>query len=285
MKGVVSTEWLADHLNDPGLRILDMRGNFAVYEKNHIPNAQFIHIETLRMSDHGIPCKMHALPVLAEIFGRLGISTESSVIVHATSPADHLSASYGVWTLAVTGNQNGCVLDGHFNKWLAEERSLTQQYPPIEDATYRPVFNDDIFADWRYVRDRMNDSNVVLVDSRSRALYEGTTGPTMRLGHIPGAVLHNFLWDFSPQGTYLPEDTLRQHYEKQGVTPDKEIITYCITGREGSANWYILHRMLGYPRVRLYQASLTEWAAMPELPMVTGPDPYGKPGEEQRRAA
>ncbi len=275
MDGIVTTDWLAQHLADEGLRLLDTRSSFAVYEEQHLPDAQFLHIETLRMCDHGIPCKMHDVPVMAALFGRLGIGVETPVITYATRPVDHVSASLTAWSLAVTGNHSARILDGGYDKWAAENRETTRLYPPIADVPYAAQFDDSIFADWVYVRDHLGDPNVVLVDSRTRALYEGRVGPTIRLGHIPGAVLHNYIWDFTHDGTYLPEAQLRAHYEQAGITPDKEIISYCITGREGSAVWFMLKKLLKYPRVRLYQASITEWAAIPEVPMVTGPSPAG----------
>jgi len=276
MAGIVTTEWLEGQLGQGELRLLDNRGSFALYETNHSPGAQFLHIETLRMSEGGMPCKMHSLPVLGAIFGRLGIDDDTPVVLYATNPDDHLSASYAAWSLAVTGHRDFWLLDGHYNKWAAENRPMTQFYPLVGEVQYPVRFDASIFADWRYVRDRMSDPDVVLVDSRTRTLYNGMTGPTIRLGHIPGAILHNYLWDFSRAGTYHPLDKLRERYARKGITPDKEVITYCITGREGSAVWFMLHHLLGFPRVRLYQASLTEWAAISELPMVTGNEPWGE---------
>jgi len=281
MTSIVTTEWLARQLGREELRLLDNRGSFALYEENHLPGAQFLHIETLRMSEGGIPCKMHARPVLGSIFGQLGIDDGTPVVLYATKPDDHLSATYAAWSLAVTGHQEFMLLDGHYRKWVVENRPVTQLYPVIRETKYPVHFDAAIFADWRYVRDHLRDPGVVLVDSRSRSLYTGTTGPTIRLGHIPGAVLHNYLWDFTRNGTYHPHEQLRERYERQGITPEKEVIAYCITGREGSAVWFMLKCLLGYPRVRVYQASLTEWAAMPDLPMVTGNERWG----EERRAA
>lgn len=284
MAGIVSTDELAGLLGRKNLRVLDNRGSFAFYETNHIPGAQFLHIETLRMSEGGTPCKMHSLPMLGAIFGRLGISINTPVVLYATNPSDHLSATYAAWSLAVTGNNNITLLDGNYAQWEREGREVTQQYPAIRTVDYAPQFDEEQFADWRYVRDRLGDPGVVLVDSRTRSLYTGETGPTMRLGHIPGAILHNYVWDFTRGGVYLPLVKLRERYERKGITPDKEVISYCITGREGSAVWFMLKYLLGYPRVRLYQASLTEWAAKPELPMVMGEEP-GEVPIRRRRAA
>ncbi|HEX2951017.1 MAG TPA: sulfurtransferase [Armatimonadota bacterium] len=275
MEGIVSTTWMVEHLNDQDLRIIDARGSFATYEEGHIPGAQMLHIETLRMSDGGIPCKMFSPDVLATIFGRLGITNSTPVIIYATDPKDHVSASYTAWSLAVSGNTNVRILDGGFALWEDNELTITQQFPEIMREQYSPGFNEPIFADWQYINSRLGDPDVVLVDTRTRSMYTGLTGPTQRRGHIPGAVLHNYIWDFQRDGTYLPEKKLRERYEREGITPDKEIITYCVTGREGSAAWFILKVMLGYPRVRLYQASMTEWTAHPELPVVQGLTPMG----------
>ena len=272
MESVASTEWLATHLHDAGMRLLDLRGGFSLYQETHLPGAQFLHIETLRLSEQGVPCKMPPLTMLATIFGRLGIRRDTLVVAYAMRPFDHISATYTLWSLAVTGNPHGRVLDGGLRRWLAEGRPLTQQYPPVAPVDYTPVFAPAIFADLAYVRDHLGDPDVVLVDSRTRGLYEGSEGTTMRHGHLPGAILHNYIWDFHADGTYLPVEALRERYARAGIVPEKEIITYCVTGREGSAVWFMLKCLLGYPRVRLYQASLSEWVAYPELPLVTGPD-------------
>ncbi|OPZ87601.1 MAG: putative thiosulfate sulfurtransferase precursor [bacterium ADurb.Bin429] len=276
MNGIVSTAWLAEQVGRDDLRLLDCRGSFAVYEEFHIPTAQFLHIETLRMTEAGIPCKMHRLDVLAAIFGQLGITRETPVVAYTFDPDDQLSACYTVWSLAVTGHPSVTVLNGGMKRWHDEDRPLTQQFPAIARAEYPASFVADYFADMPYVRDRIGDDGVVLVDSRTRPSYNGTEGPTIRRGHIPGAILHNYLWDFGPDGAYLPLDALRERYLRQGVTPDKEVITYCVTGREGSSVWFVLKYLLGYPRVRLYQASLTEWSAIFDLPMVLGNDPWGE---------
>ncbi len=276
MMGIVSTAELAERLETPGLRLLDLRGSFAPYLLGHIPGAEFLHIETLRMSQHGVPCKMHALPVLGSIFGRLGITVDTPVVIYATRPIDHLSATYAAWTLAVTGNTQALLLDGGFQKWADEGRSVIRAYPKVGETTYAAHFDPAQFADLEYVRTRLDDPGVVLVDSRTRSMYNGATGPTPRLGHLPGAILHNYIWDFQRDGTYQPPEMLRARCERQGITPDKEIITYCVTGREGSAVWFMLKALLGYPRVRLYQASLAEWAACPELPLVMGDAPGGR---------
>lgn len=276
MAGIVSTGWLDDRLHHAGLRIIDARGNFATYEEAHIPGAQMLHIETLRMSNEGVPCMMLPPPILGVIFGRLGITRETPVVIYATNPKDHVSASYTAWSLAVTGNAQAHLLDGGLEKWEDEELPVTQKYPQVANAEYDAQFIPDFFADWQYVRDHLHNPDVVLVDTRSRDMYSGVAGPTQRRGHIPGAVLHNYIWDFRRDGSYLPEEKLRKRYEDKGITPDKEIITYCVTGREGSAAWYLLKEILGYPRVRLYQASMTEWSAHADLPMVTGNAPSGE---------
>ena len=193
-----------------------------------------------------------------------------------------MSATYVGWSLAVAGNDHFSLLDGDLRKWSGEALPLTQEYPTIAEKSFRGTFNDEIFADWEYVLGNLQAEDAVLVDTRIHASYTGEMGPLQRRGHIPGAILHNYLWDFSSDGTYYNLNLLREHYQRDGITPEKEIITYCMTGREALAVWFTLKYLLGYPRVRLYQASLTEWSANPDLPMVTGETPWG---EMRRKAA
>jgi thiosulfate/3-mercaptopyruvate sulfurtransferase len=282
MADVVTTAWLADHLEQPWLRLLDMRGSFSTYETAHIPGAQMLHIESLRLSREGIPCQMLPVPMLAETFGRLGIGATTPVALYATRPLDQVSATYALWSLAVAGNPHAHLLDGGLDRWTAEARPVTQSFPAVTETPFVPEFQADIYADWTYVRDHLGYPDVALVDSRTARMYAGLSGPTQRRGHIPGAVLHNYMWDFAPDGTYLPLDTLRARYEQAGITPDKEVVTYCVTGREGSAVWFVPSCLLGYPQVRLYQASMTEWCAHPDLPVVRGLEPFGR---EERKAA
>lgn len=278
---IISTAWLAEHLHAPEQRIIDARTSFSVYEENHIPGGQFLHVETLRMTDGGVPCRMLPVPMLGIIFGRLGITVDTPVVIYSTNPADHLSATYVGWSLAVSSNQNFFLLNGDLGKWERDGYPVTQQYPDITEEYFQADFDDSVFVDWAYVFDNLYNEDTVLVDSRIRSSYTGESGPTQRRGHIPGAILHNYLWDFEQDGAYLPLETLRERYERAGITPEKEIITYCVTGREGSAVWFVLKYLLDYPRVRLYQASLTEWAAKPELPMVISSDPWGEMGKEE----
>ena len=146
---------------------------------------------------------MLPVPMLGIIFGRLGITVDTPVVIYTTNPSDKLSASYVGWSLAVSGNENFFLLDGDLRKWVDEERPLTQSYPEISELYYQAEFNGSIFADWAYVLERLHDVDTVLVDSRIRASYTGETNPAQRRGHIPGAILHNYLWDFSSNGTYL----------------------------------------------------------------------------------
>lgn len=269
---VVSTEWLGKNLNRSELRLIDARGDFVAYEKSHIPGAQLLNIETLRMSEGGVPCKMLPPNQLGSIFGRLGIA-DNPVVVYTNAPEDHLSATYVAWNLLATGHPKVALLDGSLSKWSAEKRPQSRSFPRVQTVTSTANFDSSIFADRAFVQQHLNDPKVQIVDTRTVEMYEGKEGPTQRLGHVPGAVLHDYLWDFGKNGTYLPLETLRANYRKAGITPDKEIVTYCNTGREGSAVWYVLHEMLGYPKVRLYQASMTEWTAYPELPLVMGKRP------------
>jgi thiosulfate/3-mercaptopyruvate sulfurtransferase len=274
MRGVAETAWVAEHLGEFG--ILDLRNSFSVYNEAHLPGAQYLHIETLRMSEGGVPCKMHAVPVLAAIFGQLGIGGDTPVLIYTTGPEDHLSGSYAAWSLLATGHADVRILNGGLRRWQEEARPITREFPSVHRVDYPAAFQSDLFADWRYVADRLDDPGVQLVDSRTPDGYEGQVGSTLRRGHIPGAISHNYLLDFSGQGVFRDEDELRHRYEKAGITPDKEIITYCETGREGSSVWFALKIILGYPRVRLYQASLTEWATRLDLPMVQGREPGGR---------
>ena len=232
------------------------------------------------MSEGGVPCIMLPVPMLGIVFGRLGITVDTPVIIYTTNPSDSLSASYVGWSLAVSGNDHFALLDGDLRKWVEEDRPLTRRYADMSEALLSGGIQRSHLCRLDVCAGKVARRRHLLVDSRIRARYTGDMGSTQRRGHIPGAILHNYLWDFSANGIFLSLDLLRDHYVRDGITPEKEIITYCVTGREASAVWFVLKYLLGYPRVRLYQASLTEWSANPELPMVTGDTPWGEKGKK-----
>jgi len=163
------------------------------------------------------------------------------------------------------------LLDGGYQKWEVEGRALTQKYPRRGAAGRWPVaWASFATATLEDVRAASRDGRALLVDARPPEQFSGAAGAQLRRGHIPGAVNHPWKSDLEQPEfslTWKPVEVLRQEYGMQGITPDRDIIVYCNSGTEASHVFFALRYLLGYPQVRIYTGSWTEWAEREELPI------------------
>mgnify|MGYP001328544485 CR=1 FL=1 len=270
---LVSTEWLAAHLGDPSLRILESDEDVLLYEMGHIPGAQKIDWH----ADLNDPVVRDYLD--GEQFARLmsakGISRDSTVVFYGDN--HNWWAAYALWVFSLFGHPDPRLLDGGRAKWVAEGRPLTTErterpptsYPVVarEDARIRAFLGDAV---------AQSSAGRPLVDVRSPEEFRGErlhmpdypNEGALRGGHIPGAV--NVPWSkaINPDGTFKSADELHRIYEaEQGLNPDEEIITYCRIGERSSHTWFVLKYLLGYNRVRNYDGSWTEWGNLVNVPI------------------
>lgn len=269
---LVETQWMADHLDDPDVRLIEAAYDTEIYDLGHIPralpwtwNQDFQH--PVRKD---VPDKEGWEALLA----RSGIGNDTTVVVYG-APSKYY-ATYAAWLLTIFGHRDIRLMNGGREKWAAESRSLTTDGSAVTQTTYRPQE-----PDWsiRALRDRVQESignpNRVLVDVRDSEEYCGTLNSTWKLpeeggqrgGRIPGAV--NILWSMVLQddGTFKPLEALQELYASQGVTADKEATTYCVIGGRSSHTWFVLKYLLGYPQVRLYDGSWLEWGGLVGVPI------------------
>jgi thiosulfate/3-mercaptopyruvate sulfurtransferase len=209
----------------------------------------------------------------ATLFTRLGIRPGRSVVVYSAGETRDIDATYLAWILG--GFQAPVrVLDGGYSKWELEQRPESRTYPPAVAGTF-PVraFAPDKAsrADVERVV-RTTPASAMLVDARPPDQYAGQAGAQIRRGHIPGAINHYWAQDLRDDLTHAFQDTaaLRASYKAQGITADKDLILYCNGALESSHIYFVLHALLGYPRVRIYDGSWTDWSAQPSLPITTG---------------
>jgi thiosulfate/3-mercaptopyruvate sulfurtransferase len=199
--------------------------------------------------------------------------------VYSAGETLNIDATWTAWLLWAMGHPMVFVLDGGYFKWALENRDLPRAYPAVSPASAwweRRAFRPDTtgLAEVRGAVAR----GALLVDARPPEQYAGEAGAQMRLGHIPGAVSHWWQEDLETVGfgrVFKPVERLRAAYAAQGITPDRDIILYCNTSTEASHLWFVLRALLGYPRVRIYPGSWTEWAGRAELPVATGQSPGG----------
>jgi thiosulfate/3-mercaptopyruvate sulfurtransferase len=273
LPGLVSTDTLAAWLGERPVSLIDVRTEVASYLKDHLPGAVYLHTETLRASLNGMPTQLLAPASYAELFGRLGLSFDRPVVVYSAGETHNIDATFLAWLLAAFGHPRVYLLDGGYFKWLLEHRPLERRYPRL-DATAFPAapFRPEL-ATLEDAERAMRTGDAVLVDARPPDQYAGEAGAQMRRGHIPGAISHYWQGDLTRAGfgyVWKPAAQLRAEYAAQGITPDKTIIAYCNSATEASHVHFALRYLLGYPNVRVYVGSWTEWASREELPVETG---------------
>ncbi len=260
---LVSTDWVQEHLSDPTIRIVEVDVDTTAYEQGHIPGALAFNWQT-QLQD---PIRRDIISKsdLEHLLSELGISNDHLIVLYGDN--NNWFAAYAFWLLQLYGHERLALMDGGRKKWLAEGRPLTTEVPRYPRTEYRAKDPDlSLRAFYPQVRESLGRPDVALVDVRSPQEYTGEIlappgllETAQRGGHIPGA--RNIPWGLAVRedGTFKSPDELRQLYMPQGITPDKEVIAYCRIGERSSHTWFVLKHLLGYPRVRNYDGSWTEW--------------------------
>jgi len=276
---LVSTQWLADHLADPNIRILESDEDVLLYDMGHIPNAQKIdwHID---LNDPVLRDYV-SREAFEQLLQRLGINDTTTVVFYGDK--NNWWACYAFWVFQLFGFSNARVLDGGRVKWEQEGRPMVTEVPTFARTSYRAKERSDarIRAFYDEVLDHMKAGRP-LVDVRSLPEYTGerTHMPdypqegTLRGGHIPGARSIPWARAANADGSFKSADELRAIYEaEQGLKPEDEVIAYCRIGERSSHTWFVLTYLLGYPRVRNYDGSWTEWGNSVRAPITRGTEP------------
>lgn len=255
--------------------LLDVRTDVFAYLKGHLPGAEYLNMETLRASEGGIPTRLLSPRAYSELFSRLGLDVSRPVVVYSAGESRNIDATFIAWLLAGFGHGHVYVLDGGFFKWQLEQKPVVQPYPRLPVTHFPNAFHPEE-ASLEEVQRAVSTKDAILVDARSPEQYAGEAGAQMRRGHIPGAIDHPWTDDLSQEGfghVWKNADTLKAAYAAQGITPDKSIIAYCNSATEASHVHFTLRYLLGYPKVRVYVGSWTEWAERTDLPIARGKTP------------
>ncbi|MGQ9813551.1 MAG: sulfurtransferase [Candidatus Roseilinea sp.] len=269
---LVSTEWLAAHLNDPGIRIVESNEDPLLYSAGHIPGA--VNIDwTADLNDQIVRDYIHS-DSFARLMSEKGISNDTTVIFYGDK--NNWWACYAFWVFQLFGHTNAKILNGGRRKWVDEGRPMTRDVPAYPRTTYQAPARDD--SRYRAFRDQVLAhvrANGTLVDVRSPQEYTGErlhmpdypNEGALRGGHIPGAKSIPWAQAVREDGTFKSYDDLMALYTSEGVTPDKDIITYCRIGERSSHTWFVLKYLLGFERVRNYDGSWTEWGNSVGVPI------------------
>ena len=273
-KALVSSEWLAANLDNPLVRILDVRrpigaANFAMA---HIPQAQYVDLWIdLMQRDPNIPMMDLIVPErFAELMGRLGVTHHTTVIVYDAGEGS--SAATLWWALRRYGHQDVRILNGGLVKWLLEGRATTSRVPTFEPTTYIVHERPSLLATLADVKQAMADANVFIVDARPLSYFSGESAHTFtsRVGHIPGALTLPASWQMNPeQKTILPAEQLAATLGVMGISPEQRGITYCGNGHLAAFDAFLLY-LMGFENVAVYDSSWMEYGVMPDLPTELG---------------
>jgi thiosulfate/3-mercaptopyruvate sulfurtransferase len=270
---LVDTEWVAQHLNDSSVRLIESNEDVLLYDLGHIPGA--LKLDWVGdLNDPLVRDYLHK-EEFEQLMGRLGISNDTTVVFYGDK--NNWWATYAFWVFQLFGHTNSKVMNGGRKKWVDEGRPLTTDEPSIAPTQYTAQARSD--AEIRAFRDEvlqaLKRDNVALVDVRSPDEYSGKKlhmpeypqEGALRGGHIPGA--QNIPWATTVQedGTFKPREELEQIYSAKGVTGDKDVIAYCRIGERSSHSWFVLKYLLGYNNVRNYDGSWTEWGNSVGLPI------------------
>jgi thiosulfate/3-mercaptopyruvate sulfurtransferase len=271
---LATSQWVSEHLDDRSVRIAEVDYDpTANYAAGHIPGS--VLFDWRKDMNDQLNRDILSKAQLEDLLGRNGISNDTTIVLYGDF--NNWFAAYAFWDLKYYGIEKVQLMDGGRKKWLLEDRPVTKDIPTYSPTTSRAFDPDEKIRIFKEdVRDSISSKEKALVDVRGPKEFTGeTTAPpeypneqAQRGGHIPGA--NNIPWGQAvndADGTFKPRDQLEQLYSSKGVTPDKEVITYCRIGERSSHSWFVLKYLLGYPNVRNYDGSWIEWGNSIRFPI------------------
>jgi thiosulfate/3-mercaptopyruvate sulfurtransferase len=270
---LVDTAWVAEHLNDPKVRVVESNEDILLYDQGHIPGA--IKIDWVADLNDQVVRDYLDRAHFEQLLSAKGIGNDTTVVFYGDK--NNWWATYALWVFKLYGHKDARIMNGGRAKWIAEGHDLTKEVPSYAPTNYKAPERDDstIRAFRDQVREHIKKSGVALVDVRSPQEYSGerTHMPeypqegTLRGGHIPTAVSIPWAKAVKEDSTFKSPEDLQELYGSQGVTPDKDVVAYCRIGERSSHTWFVLTYLLGYPQVRNYDGSWTEWGNGVGLPI------------------
>lgn len=261
-------------------KILDVRPVPPLdYISGHLPNAVHISEQAFRGPNGKLPFQIWPARDLANLLSKAGISNNDKVLVYSDG-TNVLGASLVAYILEKSGVPTIGILDGGFSAYKAKGQPVTKVFPTYQPGVFNPRTVSGLAISLKEVLELVGKPNVVIVDPRPKPLFEGTEQTFIRNGHIPGAI--NITWQSVTEANNPEQalknphklksiEALRQLFVSRGVTPDKTVIVSCSTGREASLQYIVLKHLLGYPNVRIYEGSWTEYSTT-DNPVQTGPE-------------
>jgi thiosulfate/3-mercaptopyruvate sulfurtransferase len=260
---LVTTEWVAEHGKDPGVRIVEVDVDTTAYDQGHVPGAAGWNWTT-ELCDTVVRDIVPARK-LEELLGRSGIDNKTTIVLYGDN--NNWFAAWAFWQLKMYGHQDVRIMDGGRKKWLAESRDLEAARPSFPAATYKAGTPDQsLRAYLPEVQQAVAGKKASLVDVRSPQEFTGEIlappglpETCQRGGHIPGAKSIPWGKNCNEDGTFKSLDDLKALYGAQGISGDQPVIAYCRIGERSSLTWFVMKHLLGFKNVKNYDGSWTEW--------------------------
>ncbi|WP_088888865.1 sulfurtransferase [Leptolyngbya ohadii] len=268
----VTPDWVTQNASDPNLRILDVRINPFDYFSGHLPNAVHIADNSFRGPNGTLPVQYWQSDKLKSLFEQAGVTDGSKVLIYSDG-RDVLGATMVAYLLERSGHTNVAVLNGGFAGYKAANLPVTKEFPQYRPGRFTVKENSAVRVSLAEVKQLIGKSGVTFIDPRPPELFSGQQQVWARNGHIPGA--KNIPWVTFTTGEanfhqLKSLDEIRTILADRNVKPEDNIIVTCSTGREATLQYHVLKHLLGYPNVRVYEGSWTEYSSYPDLPIETG---------------
>jgi thiosulfate/3-mercaptopyruvate sulfurtransferase len=277
---LVGTDWLADHLADPDLRIVDAtwflppmgRNARQEYREAHIPGAVYFDIDEIADSDDPLPHLLPDAPAFARDVGALGLGDGARIVVYDNNR--YSASARAWWMFRVFGHEDVAVLDGGLGKWRAEGRALDDTAVTPHEATFHARFNPALVRDLEQMRANLATPRDLVIDARSAGRFAATEPEPragLRSGHIPGSVCVPYQGLIEPDGTLAPAEELHRKFAEVGAEApgdQRPIATTCGSGVTACTVALALYE-IGVPEVAVYDGSWTEWGGRTDTPVET----------------
>jgi thiosulfate/3-mercaptopyruvate sulfurtransferase len=268
---LVSTQWVADNLDNPKVKLIEVDVDTTAYDEGHAPGAAAFNW-TSQLQDQ-VRRDIISKDQLEKLLSDAGVGNDDTIVLYGDN--NNWFAAYAFWLLEMYGHNDLKLMDGGRKKWQDENRPMTKDAPSPQKAQYKAQEpKQELRAKRDMVLESLNNARRALVDVRSPAEYKGEImappglpETAQRMGHIPGAANVPWAQAVREDGTFKSPEELEQLYGGQGITKDKEVIAYCRIGERSSHTWFALKHLLGYDNVRNYDGSWTEYGSLIDVPI------------------
>ncbi len=269
---LVETDWVEQHLNSANIRLIEADEDVLLYEVGHIPGSVKLdwHVDVQDKVNRDFIDQQE----FEQLMSRWGISNETTIVLYGDR--NNWYACYSYWLFDMYGHKNMKIMNGGRSKWEAEKRPMTKDVPHYDPTSYHAHAMDESMRAFRdEVLTGLKNPERRLIDVRSPQEYTGELlhmvnypqEGAQRGGHIPSAKNIPWATAANADGTFKSAEELRQIYGGNDITPDKDVISYCRIGERSAHTWFVLTQLLGYPRVRNYDGSWTEWGNIVRAPI------------------